>query len=62
MQFSPASCHFVSLRSKYSLQYPVLKHPQPVFLSYSSILYYLSSLIPFRSITIQSNEQKHIFV
>jgi hypothetical protein len=27
MQFSPPSCHFLSLRSKY-----VLKHPQSVFL------------------------------
>jgi hypothetical protein len=24
MQFSPTSCHFISLRSKYSLQHPVL--------------------------------------
>jgi hypothetical protein len=27
MQFSPISCHFISLRSKYSPQHPVLKHP-----------------------------------
>jgi hypothetical protein len=27
MQFSPASCYFICLRSKYSLQYPILKHP-----------------------------------
>jgi hypothetical protein len=26
-QFSPTSCHFISLRSKYSPQHPVLKHP-----------------------------------
>jgi hypothetical protein len=26
MQFSPATCHFLSLRSKYSPQHPVLKH------------------------------------
>jgi hypothetical protein len=26
MQSSPASCHFLSLRSKYSPQHPVLKH------------------------------------
>jgi hypothetical protein len=31
-QFSPASCHFISLRSKYSPQHPVLKHPQSMFL------------------------------
>jgi hypothetical protein len=31
MQFSPNSCHFISLRSKYSPQHPVLKHP--MFLS-----------------------------
>jgi hypothetical protein len=28
MQFSPTSCHFISLRSKYSPQNPVIKHPQ----------------------------------
>jgi hypothetical protein len=30
MQFSPTSCHFASLRSKYSPQYPALKHPQSI--------------------------------
>jgi hypothetical protein len=30
MQFPPISCHFISLRSKYSSQHPVLKHPQSV--------------------------------
>jgi hypothetical protein len=30
MQFSPTSCHFISLRSKYSPQHPVLKHPQSI--------------------------------
>jgi hypothetical protein len=28
MRFSPASCLFIPLSSKYSPQYPVLKHPQ----------------------------------
>jgi hypothetical protein len=28
MQFSPPSCHLISLRSKYPPQHPVLKHPQ----------------------------------
>jgi hypothetical protein len=32
MQFSPTSRHFVSLRSKYSPQHPVLKHPQCPFM------------------------------
>jgi hypothetical protein len=32
MQFSPTSCHFVYLRSKYSPLHPVLKHPQSMFL------------------------------
>jgi hypothetical protein len=32
MQFSPISCQFISLRSKYSPQHPVLKHPQSMFL------------------------------
>jgi hypothetical protein len=31
MRFSPASCHFIRLRSKYSRQNPVLKQPQTVF-------------------------------
>jgi hypothetical protein len=32
MQFSPTSYHFIPLRSKYSPQRPVLKHPQSMFL------------------------------
>jgi hypothetical protein len=32
MQFSPIPCHYISLRSKYSPQHPVLKHSQSVFL------------------------------
>jgi hypothetical protein len=32
MQFPPMSRHFIPRRSKYSLQYPVLKHPQYIFL------------------------------
>jgi hypothetical protein len=31
MKFSPTSCHFISLRSKYP-QHHVLKHPQSLFL------------------------------
>jgi len=31
MQLSPFPCHLVPLRSKYSPQYPILRHPQPVF-------------------------------
>jgi hypothetical protein len=31
MQFSRTSIHFISLRSKYSPQYPVLKQPQSLF-------------------------------
>jgi hypothetical protein len=30
VQFSPPSCHFISLRSKYSPLRPVLKHRQSV--------------------------------
>jgi hypothetical protein len=30
--FSPSSCHFIPLWSKYSPQHPVLKHPQFMFL------------------------------
>jgi hypothetical protein len=32
MQLSPASYHFIPLRSKYSPQHPVLKHPPSMFL------------------------------
>jgi membrane-associated HD superfamily phosphohydrolase len=32
MQFSPTSCHFIFLRSKYSPQHPVLKNPQSIFI------------------------------
>jgi hypothetical protein len=32
MQFSPASGHFIPLRSIYSPKHPVLKHPQSMFL------------------------------
>jgi hypothetical protein len=31
MQFSPAVCHFLCFKSKYSSQHPVNKHPQSVF-------------------------------
>jgi hypothetical protein len=31
MQSSPASCHFLPLRSKYSPQCPVLRHFQSMF-------------------------------
>jgi hypothetical protein len=34
MQSSPASLHFLTLRSKYSPQPPVLRHPQSVFFPY----------------------------
>jgi hypothetical protein len=32
MQSSPASCHFLPLRSRDSPEHPVLKHPPSVFL------------------------------
>jgi hypothetical protein len=32
MQSSPASCHLIPLRPKYSPQHPILKHPQPMIL------------------------------
>jgi hypothetical protein len=31
MLFSPFSCHFLPLRSKYSPQHRILKHPQSMF-------------------------------
>jgi hypothetical protein len=33
IQIFPTSCHFISLRSVYSPQHPVLKHPQSMFMS-----------------------------
>jgi hypothetical protein len=33
MQSSPASCHFLPVKSTYSSQHPVLKHPQSMFFS-----------------------------
>jgi hypothetical protein len=30
MQLSPFLCYFIPLRSKYSPQHPVLKHPQSI--------------------------------
>jgi hypothetical protein len=43
MQFSPLSCHFIPLRTKYSPQHPVLKHPHiikahTVVLQYAGLL------------------------
>jgi hypothetical protein len=32
MQLSPISYHFIPVRSKYSPQHPVLKHPQSMYL------------------------------
>jgi hypothetical protein len=32
VQLSPFSRYFISLRSKYSPQHPVLKHPQSMFI------------------------------
>jgi hypothetical protein len=32
VQGSPTSCHFISLRPKYSPKHPVLKHPHSMFL------------------------------
>jgi hypothetical protein len=32
MQFSPFSCHLISLRSEYPPKHPVLKHPKSMFL------------------------------
>jgi hypothetical protein len=34
MQFPPTSCRLIRVWSKYSPQYPFLKHPQPTFLLY----------------------------
>jgi len=35
MQFSPESCYYLSLRSKYSPQHTVFKYPQSMFSPYS---------------------------
>jgi hypothetical protein len=42
MRFSPASCHFLPLRSKYSPHHPVPSHPQSVF--WDKLFYKLSHL------------------
>jgi hypothetical protein len=31
MRLSPLTCYLVPFRPKYSLQHPILKHPQPTF-------------------------------
>ena len=33
MKFPPLPCHLVPLKPKYSSQHPILKHPQPTFLT-----------------------------
>jgi hypothetical protein len=38
MQVSPASYHFIPLRSKYFPQHPVLKHPQSQNISIMSTM------------------------
>jgi hypothetical protein len=53
MQFSPISRHFISLRSKYSPQHPVLKHPQSTFFPQ----YQRPSFTP-----IQNHRQNYTFV
>jgi hypothetical protein len=35
-KFSPTLCHFIPLRSKYSPQHSVLKHPPSMFLTLKS--------------------------
>ena len=47
MYFPPLFCYLIPLRSKYSPQHPILKHPQPTFLpqrqrpSFTPIFYVL---------------------
>ena len=37
MQSTPVSCYFVRLRPKYIPKHPILKHPQPSYLSVDSV-------------------------
>jgi hypothetical protein len=53
IQLPPISRHYISLRSKYSPQHPVLKHPQSLFLPYCQ----RPSFTP-----IQNNMQNYTFV
>jgi len=53
MQPSPASHHFLTLRSEYPPQHPVLTHPQPKFLPYSKRRSFTS---------IQNNRENYGFV
>jgi hypothetical protein len=34
IQFTAVSCHFIPVRSKHTLQHPILKRPQSVFVPY----------------------------
>jgi hypothetical protein len=52
------SCHFISLRSKYSPQHPVLKHPHAVFIE--CILLHI--WIKFYNVTVPSNATHRVFV
>jgi hypothetical protein len=53
MQFSPTSCHFITIRSKYSPQHSVLKHLRSTFPSQCQ----RPSFIP-----IQNDRQNYSFV
>jgi len=44
MQFSPVSCHFLSLKSKYSSEHPVPKHNQSTVLTLRWVTKYLTLL------------------
>jgi hypothetical protein len=41
MQFSPASCYFLSLRPTYLAQHTILKHSQPICEGMTHVLIYL---------------------
>jgi hypothetical protein len=51
MQFSPTSCHFIPLWSKYSTQCPVLKHPQSHYISNTVFSWKLRAVFALRGVT-----------
>jgi hypothetical protein len=65
MQFSPTSCHFISLRSSYSSQHPVLICPQSVlhvmseamFHTYAKIQAKLYCRIIFKFVYIRGQDE-----
>ena len=59
MQFSPIPCYRVPLRSKYSPQHPILKHPQPMFLPQHCRAYLSKTAVLLQSPMVEAHGQIH---